>query len=671
MRPMWTAVVVALVLLTSAFLLVVPAQDRGMATPSHGSTGLRSAVTPSYFVSISFASTRSLPGYHDTLYYQVLNDTTGAPITTLSSIAITGTYYNTNLKVLPLPGTPINLTSPAPIGSWTFLVPVNSSTTTFDWPEITVWANDSSLSMNQSSTAAVETGHLGIIDDSVCGVVGTCGDLVTGNPATVTLTAEIVTGFGDSPAANETAKFIFYSTGSSPVTVAGVPASVTTNGAGVAAVTFTPLNTTFNVPGPDRIEVEVTDMENTSLTVYDNVTFFLFNPVGAANFAFYLDQELYYSGEQVVASWQWAGTNSSIGTINITNYQVYDAATGDLIANGLISSTSPTGSFHFDLPTTYAGNFEVFAFAHNSSDFFELEASATAYRMLFGIFPSEFYYNPGDTIIVAVTAQGPALTGATISAFVQASNSGQTLFNGTVSGSSFSFTIPKVAPADEYEIAAWASSPTAGTIASTAEYIDEASGFNFWAGVSTVSSYSDDSFAPGQTVQLSYAVTAFGTTAAPKVLIIEVLPGPCTIITCGTDTPAIKAWYVSGPTGSVSFTIPSGTPNGVQTFTVYGDWPAGDGLNQVEINVDSSPSPLNYELGAGSGLTVGWLILLILVIIVALVVLMLGRRGKQPSRMVMTPAASAAPEWKEAPSSGGTASGGSTTPPATPPPDSQ
>jgi hypothetical protein len=136
------------------------------------------------------------------------------------------------------------------------------------------------------------------------------------------------------------------------------------------------------------------------------------------------------------------------------------------------------------------------------------------------------------------------------------------------------------------------------------------------------------------------------------------VPGPCSLI-CGSDTPALKYWYVTGSSGSVPFTIPSGTPNGLQTFTVLAEFQNGDGANQITVNVNSSPSALNYELGAGSGLTVGWLILLILLIIVALVVLMLGRRGK-PSRMVMSPTSSSpAPEWKEPQSGGGSAGSGS------------
>lgn len=681
MRPTLTAVIVALVLMSAAFLFVVQAQDRDISNPVLATTGARTdLVTPTYGVSLALSSVRTLPGYHDTLSYEVLNDTSGAPITTLSSITIRGTYYNTADVLLSLPGTPINLTPSVPIGSWSFVVPANSSSTTFDWPLLTVWANSTSMNMSAESEAEVDVGTLEFSEFTVCNVVGSCGnpgDLTTGNPATVEITTEIATVFGDSPAVNETAKFLFYSTGSSPVTVAGVPASVKTNPDGYAAVTFTPLSTVFNVPGPDHVEIEVTDAVNASLVVDENVTFNLYNPMGAANFAFWLNTDLYYSGESGTGYWQWAGTNSTVGAINVTNYYVEDDATGDIVTSGLIYSTSASGSFPFTIPSSYAGDFEVRVFVHNGTEEWELEAGATADLSIFTAIPNEIYFDPGDTITVAVTAEGPALTGTTVSAFVQAENSGQTLYNSTVSGGSFQFTIPKIAPAEYYRIAVWASSPTAGTVASVEEEIDEASGYNFWAGVSTVSSYSDGSFAPGQTVSLSYSVTPYGTSQPPKVVELELLPGPCSIF-CGSDTPAIKIWFTTSPSGSVPFTIPSSTPNGLQTFTVLALWDGGDGGNQITVNVNSSPSALNYELGAGSGLTVGWLILLILLIVVVIVLVAMGRR-RGPSRMVMTPttATTAPPEWKEqSQSGGGGASGGGTTGggsagSSTPPPGTQ
>lgn len=664
MRPILAAVVIAAVLLTATFLFIAPGQERTISTAASHPTGLRTAVAPNYGVGLEIGTSPVLPGYHDQLYYDIANFTTGTPVTTLSTITITGIYYNTAHVLFKLPGTPINVSAAAPVSSWTFLVPANATDDPAFAPVITVYANSTSKDMTQFNDVSVSVGALEITRATVCDDVSNiCGALVTGDPSTVSVTAEVVPEVGISgPAPNETVKVLFYSTGSSPVPVPGVPASVTTDARGDAAVTFTPSSTIFNVPGPDHVEVEVTDSVNTSLTVTATRDWTLTNPVGTLNYQFYLNQSYYYSGEGVTALWNWAGTNSSVGTITVSNYYVRDSVTGDVIASGLVNSNVSSGSFKFTLPTTYYGDMDVEAIAHNATTYWIWEASAEVDQEIFELTPSEYYFNPGDTVTVVVTAEGPTLAGATITAFVQATNSGQTLFNSTVTSGSFQFQIPKVAPADEYHIVAWATSTADVTVATASEYIDEASGYTLWAGVSTVSSYADGSFSPGSTIQISYAITAYGTSELPTLAELFIVPGPCTIV-CVTESPhALESWIVKSPSGLISFTIPSNAPNGVQVFTVVAEFTGGDGAAQVSVNVNSSPSVLNYELGAGSGLTVGWLILLILLVVVALVIVAMFR-GRRGGTVVMSPASSSAPEWKEPQSGGGSAG----SPPASPP----
>ncbi|MFZ0831106.1 MAG: hypothetical protein WCB18_09045 [Thermoplasmata archaeon] len=659
MRPILSAVVVALVLLTGAFVSIAPTLDHNLTHGASSASGVRSSVVPTYEVGLDVTNQPVLPGYHDTLWWDVANDTNDAPILTLSTITILGTYYNNADQLLKMPGTPVNV-STTPINSWSFLVPANSSDVPGFLPVLTVWANSTSLGMNQSNSIEVLVGSLVIGDDSVCSAVTGCGALTVGNPATVSVTADVLHG-EESPAPNETAKILFYSTGSSPVTVPGVPATLTTNAQGVAAVTFTPSSTIFNVPGPNRVEIEVTDSVNTSLTVYANVTWNLYNPSGTLNFAFFLNSATYYSGQTVTATWQSAGTNSTIGPINVTNYLVLDLTDHDnVIGDGVIESTAATGTFHFVLGPDYVGEFGAILVVHNSSDEFAFIAEAESYAAVLLVTPSEYYFNPGDTVTATVTGFGPALTGATISAFVQATDSGQTLYNGTVTGGSFQFLVPAVAPADEYEIYVWASTSTGGTIAQADNYIDEAYGYSLWVGVTTVSPYSDGSFAPGQVVQVGWKVIAQGTTPLPTAVEIEI----CSL-GCDYGSPAYKEYIETGSSGSVAFTIPAGTPDGPQVFALDAAFLGGGGVeNLFTVIVNSSPSALNYELVGDSGLTVAWLILLVLVIVVAIVLVMMRRRNKPT--MVMSPTASgSAPEWKE-PASSAPASGSGNTP-STPP----
>jgi hypothetical protein len=654
------AVVVVFVLLSGAFASVAPMLDHNLSPAAASSSGLRTAVAPNYSIVMRVVTQPVLPGYHDTLWYDVGNDTTGAPIQTLSTITILGTYYNDALQLLKMPGTPVNV-STTPINTWGFLVPANASAAAGFFPILTVWANSSSLKMNQSSSTEVLVGNLVIPagDATVCDAITGCGSLTVGNPATVSVTAMVQDVFGGSaPAAGESVKFLFYRNTNTSVTVPGIPATLTTNSLGSASVTFTPTNNIFNVSGPNRVEFEVTDAVNTSLTVYTNVSWHLYNPVGALNFALYLNSGTYYSGQTVIGTWQYVPTNSTIGPINVTNYVAFDTATSNVIADGVIESTAATGTFSFALAGDYVGTFEVYLIVHNSSDEFTAAVEASSSAAILLITPSEPYYNPGDTITVQVQEEGPALAGATVSAFVQSSNSGQTLFNATVTGGSFQFKVPTVAPAPQYEIFAWASTAANGTIAQTSQEIYENSGYSFVCGLNTVSSYADFSFTPGATVSVGYQITALGTSPLPNLIEIQIgaLGGA-----------AIDTYWVTSPSGSVPFTVPAGTPNGPQSFLMTASFSTGSVLGLFTVIVDATPSPLNYELIGDSGLTVSLLGVIILAIVVGVLLWRMRRRSKPtPVKSPPGPAPWAEPEGKET-GPGGGSTGGSADAPSAPP----
>lgn len=668
MRPTLAAIIVALVLVTAAFLFVVPNAGKNLPSSGAAPTGLRTSAVPTYSVYATAAANPVLAGYSDAIYYQVLNNTNHGPASKLSNVTILGTYYNHAHTQYKVPGTPAKL-SGAPVGTWAFIMPLNASNSVGFAPVFTIWANSSSLSMNASVGLTVFVGALTFGLSSVCDeVTGVCGSLVTTDPALISVRAVVNAGGGGIVGApNETLKLQYFSTGSSAVTVPGAILTLTTDYQGYAHETFFPNSTIFNVPGPNHNELQIIDSVNTSATAFVNVTWTLHNPTGTADFAFWLNSPQYYGGDMVTANWQWRGTNATVGAITLYNYYVRDVTTHAVIASGTPNTIAPSGSFAFALPATYYGTFDVDAYAHNSSNFWTLVAVGSAYAPTLLLNPSEIYYNPGDTVVMTTVTHGSLFSSATITAVVDATNSGQQLFNGPVSGGTFQFVVPATAPAPAYRVLAWAWTPTAGTFASFEGTINEATGFTFWAGVTTQSMYADGSFQAGQTVQLSYKVGTQGTTTLPSTIELEIFPGVCVNV-CGINTPALKIWFALSTSGTVGFTIPSDTSNGFQSFTVWGFWAGGDGESQVSLNVNSAPSALNYELGAGSGVTVGWLILLILIVIGGILIFSMMRRRGRAGTMVMSPATtspSSAAEWKE-PATGGT-SGGSATPPASPP----
>jgi hypothetical protein len=667
MRPTWSAVLAVGLLLTAAVWFAVPIGAGGGSAPAHAAVAVKPAVITNYEVEANSYRLPELPGYPAAVEYRVVNDTTGAAITTLSSIQITGTYYNQAHTLLKLPGTPATV-STAPVGTWHFTIPKNASTTggTFS-PEVTIWANITTPHQSAERSVYVYMGNLAIDNFAVCSTSGACGALISGIPAYVSGTV-VVTGSGyTSGAPNETVKLSFYSSGSSPVTVAGVPATLTTGPQGYFRVAFTPLSTVFTVAALDHVQVVVTDSVNATLTDTLNYYWSLSNPAGNVNFDFWLNSVDYYTGSAVTAYWQWAGTNSTVGTVSFTEYDAFNISNGDTLAQGTLSSSAASGSFTFTLPAGFVGTFGVEALCNNATRSFLLGAEGVAIASLFAAVPNPEIYVPGNVITVSIAEAGPALSGTTVNAVVQAENSGATLFSGAVSGGSFQFTIPSVAPAPEYYISAWATNAAGETVAYSHTDVVEGNGTLFWAGVSSKSSYSDGSFSPGSTIQIAYKVTVFGLNASPIALELLIFPGTCNRYVCFLDTPALKIVFTAQTSGSISFTIPSSEANGFQQFNVVAELLGSGGLawDTVTLNVNSSPSALNYELGAGSGLTVGWLILLVLVIVVGAGLFFLMRRH---GRVGGRGGSGSVPEWKE-PSSGSSGSGSA--PPPPPPPGTQ
>jgi hypothetical protein len=196
-----------------------------------------------------------------------------------------------------------------------------------------------------------------------------------------------------------------------------------------------------------------------------------------------------------------------------------------------------------------------------------------------------------------------------------------------------------------------------------------------------VSSYSDGSYQPGQTVTLNYQVVPIDGTALPQFFNFEL------------TAPGFAYYnYIqnAAPTGTIGFTIPSNALAGnlVVNLHVTGSLTAGSCVptsnctGTTGLFINPHPSVLSMELGAGSGVTVGWLILLILVLVVAIVLFLVLRRrggprggtGSAPTSVTepMSPAAPApssppASEWK-APDNPPASSGDSGQPPLPAPP---
>jgi len=306
-----------------------------------------------------------------------------------------------------------------------------------------------------------------------------------------------------------------------------------------------------------------------------------------------------------------------------------------------------------------------------------ISANTRAYVFAPTIFlnPSEAFYLPGDTVSVAVSTQGSILGNASMWESVVDSN-GNTLSSGPLTGSSVSFTVSKVLAPSRITVSVSAQSSSAGVIAAATSTVYEGSGLYTVAGVATASNYVDGSYQPGQTISIQYTITALGQAVLPKVFNILIYPGT----TFYGSLSGTQAYETSASSGTLQYTIPAGTPAGDQVFAMEVDASyCGTGCftgTWFAVHVQPNPSALSYEIGAGSGLTVGWLVLFLIIVLLAVVgYIMLRRRdrpmvmkphgGSPPSSGSPPPGAGGSPNWQEQPG-GSSGSGGGSWPPDLP-----
>ena len=462
-----------------------------------------------------------------------------------------------------------------------------------------------------------------------------------------------------------------YWNGTAHVSPLDAPTALTSNATGEAAFTFlgtvppfTPLssadiynviNFTVTVPGASTFY---------HWTVYSNATVWtLLPPTATGVIQLTLDHTTYYNGMSATATWSVGSTNATkTGPLTAVGWTVTgpDAITYE---EGILNSTGTTGTFTFAILASMMGHtIHATVYVANATETFSGTAAADVLNPSLLLTPAEYYYEAGTSTSVLVTLNGagtcvsPTCTPAPVTIQYQAweywATADALLSSGTVAnGSSIPITIPTSTPPISVVVDVWASA-NGQVIASSSTAILLEVGYTVELGVKTVSSYSDGSFQPGQTVTLSYAVSSVGGAALPQTLSFELF---------AIGYPYVQTLQNVGPSGTVPFTVPSNAPQGTIVIELLAKgsltggtcFPTGtcDGIAALYVN--PSPSALNYELGAGSGVTVGWLILLVLVVVVAVVLLLVLLRRRGGARPSSSPSSSGSvppQEWK-APSS--------------------
>jgi len=626
-----------------------------------------------------------IPGEPLTVSWIATDYGTGAPYSHLTSVTANGQYTN---------ATPLDLFSPGlfPLptkgaGSFTVSVPANATPDTT--VVVSVWGVTNvsgQVAENESDAISFYVGvaeiqRVTLESTPGCALGGAADDTFTsGSPVFVCVwveahgsgrTTQYIPGLDVS--------FSFWN-GLQNVTPGGSPPSVvSTNSSAPASISFVPSAPPFTsyyaypFTG-DSINITVSDPAAIVgyANAYDNYSFQVIPAASSGAVAVELNSYVYVPGQTVFANWTLSVTNTSVGTLQAVQWAVISES--GLASTGSINSTANTGTLELSLPVGYLGQFEVLVLATNGSSLFPGIALGTVALPTLLLATPSAYFTAGQTLSFPVELSPAALAGTTIyynitgywiSYPADFESATAVVAVGTVTDhGTISFQVPGNSPATYYDVDAWAQSPANGVYAWAETEVDLETGYAVLVGVSTPSSYSDGSFQPGQTIQVTWSLSPLGS---------EPLPGAYTLYLYLGDTLVEPVWTATSSSGTLSLTIPSNTPSGNLYLDLYVYAPGVYGPNcdtyysycsgESGISVNAHPSVLSMELGAGSGLTVGWLILLIVILLVAVLLVLLIRRGRSPpgpTPRYSSPAETMAPpapppstppaaEWKEAP----------------------
>jgi hypothetical protein len=626
-----------------------------------------------YYVDASGSITEpraTLPGQPISVFWWAyLESNDNSLYTGATSVWIMGHYHANGSTQNFFPGGMLQLTTGS-WGQWNGTVPLNASgDSTISFVVWVLTTVGGVVAENESSGVTMYVGQLVENEVGLTYYPAYCLDYFSGNIPTGSIAAACIQVGAEyeegtfTPIAGLPVT-ISYWNGTKNVTPAGgAPTSATTNVNGAVEVTFNatapPFTTYFQYPfygNSVNFSTTVPGAHSsvTNWNLWDNLSGWAISPfpdaAGVINLA--LDHTEYFAGSTATATWSIESTaTSSTGTITADNWVVSDDYDYNTVyASGTFTGTAQSGTFSFAITGAMVGQeLEVSLYASNTTLGFYAAAYAYVISPTLLLTPASTYYTAGSSPTVSASLAGnaaaPAGTTITWQAWAEWEDDENDVLvsSGTVSnGGTFSIPIASTTPPQDVYVDAWASAGGV-VLASSETYLALETGYQILLGVSTVSSYSDGTFQPGQTVTLDYKVVSIDGTALPQVFEFE-------IYAVG------YAYYQdienAAPTGSVPFTIPSNAPAGTIQIEmeVYGTFTAGqcvpvgeDCVGYTTLAVNPNPSVLNMELGAGSGLTVGWVILLVIILLVAIVLYVVLRRrgGSSSSSMSNAPPVSA------------------------------
>jgi hypothetical protein len=656
-----------------------------------------------------------LPGETVTLNWWAISVVNGGSFNSLTSLTLWGSYFNGTFQPLFSPGLlPLPTTAS---GTTTFTVPDNATSGSTMYFNVSAVTNSSgSIGENETVHFMLYVGAPDIYFNTASGCTDSEQDnFYSGTIIYVNVEAGAYSVPGGFAGESGLPIGISFTNGLTPVLPGGSPPTTLTSGpAGLVCFSFQgnapPFQLETSYPFANSVNLTLADPSATGLgewMTWDNLTFTLSAGGLEGGVAVQLNANVYAVGQTATVTWSLGAANASVGTLTAQTWSL-SGWSGSIYATGAITSTAATGTFTVALPTDLIGTFVVTVVAANATASFYGTAYATVEQTAI-LVTGGGYYTAGASLSWNVQFSPAALPGTTTTFEIEAywydqfdDYMGSALVASGTLGSSdtISYVVPSGASAAGYiDVSVSAQTPTAGVYATGFGYAELETGYYVQLGVSTPSNYADGSYQPGQTIQVTWAVTSYGGEAVPSLLYVDIYLG--TVGTYyGSLTQDTGTWFdTTSTSGSVPFTLPSNLPSGGTSISA---WVSAYGLvngpsceeenvtygacfNSITVNINAHPSVLSMELGAGSGITVGWLILLIVIAVVAILLFLVIRRGQNPkspptgytASQPMSPPAPApssppAAEWQGNPTPPEPAASGDAPPPLpTPPSDPQ
>ena len=357
------------------------------------------------------------------------------------------------------------------------------------------------------------------------------------------------------------------------------------------------------LPTTASYQVTASGTGNGVITVSDSTTFDVASTT-SLSVVLTLDKGQYLSGDTIHAT----AAPIPAGTYAYT-WTVRDVTA---FPNTILAEGSGGYQYNYTIPATYAGTIRVSVYADDGAGHISPTVSVqvgVAYGYL-SLSLSESQYNPGDTIVASFSLiHGTSvLTNPTY--FVQViDDQGVVKFVANTTANTASFAVPSPAASTSYTFVVTASQD--GRTASSSVTAFELGGF-----ILSVS-FDKTSYMPGDTMVISYSLTARGHSSLPlQFHFVAYLFGA-----------AQSTATTASPSGSITLRVPDGTSSGDLLIYVV-ETTTGAGVYET-VHIGAT-NPLLTEV---AGLPVFDWLLTLLVIVLLLVVLLLWRRtgmGRAP-----------------------------------------